>query len=112
MPLMKVALLFVTLTFQLALTGGAAEQGTLDPHLEPLRPWLGKTWKSEAAESGGKAKIDVARWERALNGKAVRILHSINDGEYAARQSSPGTRRSSRSSIITSRQPASARPAQ
>jgi hypothetical protein len=26
--------------------------------------------------------VDVARWERALNGKAVRILHSINDGAY------------------------------
>ncbi len=26
--------------------------------------------------------MDVARWEQALNGKAVRILHSINDGEY------------------------------
>jgi hypothetical protein len=22
------------------------------------------------------------RWERALNGKAVRILHSVNDGAY------------------------------
>jgi hypothetical protein len=60
----------------------AAEQGTLDPNLEPLRPWLGKTWKSDAAEGSEKPKIDVARWERALNGKAVRILHSINDGEY------------------------------
>ena len=79
---MKFALLFVTLSFQFAVTAAAAEQGTLDPHLEPLRPWLGKTWKSEAAESGDKPKIDVARWERALNGKAVRILHSINDGEY------------------------------
>ena len=55
---------------------------TLDPNLEPLRPWLGKTWKSDAREPGPKAKIDVARWERALNGKAVRILHSVNDGEY------------------------------
>ena len=24
----------------------------------------------------------MARWERALNGKAVRVLHSINDGAY------------------------------
>src|SRR5262245_4598347 len=22
------------------------------------------------------------RWERALNGKAVRVLHSVNDGAY------------------------------
>jgi hypothetical protein len=59
----------------------SAEQGSLDPNLEPLRPWLGKTWKSESAE-GEKPKTDVARWERALNGKAVRILHSLNNGEY------------------------------
>ena len=26
--------------------------------------------------------MDVSRWERALNGKAVRILHSINEGVY------------------------------
>jgi len=82
MPRMKTAQLILSLTFVCALAAAAAEQGTLDPHLEPLRPWLGKTWKSEAAEQSGKPKIDVAHWERALNGKAVRILHSINDGEY------------------------------
>ena len=60
----------------------AGEQGALEPNLEPLRPWLGKTWKSAPAEPADKPKIDIARWERALNGKAVRILHSINDGEY------------------------------
>ena len=60
----------------------ATEPDALDPNLEPLRPWLGKTWKSDSGPSGDKPKIDVARWERALNGKAIRILHSINDGEY------------------------------
>ena len=64
------------------LLANAGEQDALDPNLEPLRPWLGKTWKSDAAEPADNPKIDVARWERALNGKAIRILHSINDGEY------------------------------
>ena len=64
------------------LFGFSTEQAPLDSNLEPLRPWLGKTWKSEPSDAGDKAKIDVARWERALNGKAVRILHSINEGEY------------------------------
>ena len=59
-----------------------AETGSLDPHLEPLRGWLGKTWKQQPADGATSGKIDVARWERALNGKAVRILHSVNDGEY------------------------------
>ena len=78
----RTLLLQLAATCAVPLVAFSAEQGALDPNLEPLRPWLGKTWKSDAAESGDKPKIDVARWERALNGKAVRILHSINDGEY------------------------------
>jgi hypothetical protein len=70
------------ITVTITSSASAAEQGSLDPNLEPLRPWLGKTWKSDATTSGGKTTIDVSRWERALNGKAVRMLHSINDGEY------------------------------
>src|SRR5205814_4267499 len=30
----------------------------------------------------GKPTVDVQKWERALNGQAIRILHSINDGAY------------------------------
>jgi len=75
-----VALSAISLVTPLRLS--AAEQ-TLDPHLEPLRPWLGKTWRSESTQAGSdKSNVDVARWERALNGKAVRILHSIDDGAY------------------------------
>lgn len=61
----------------------AADKTSLDPNLEPLRPWLDKTWKGEFKNSTPeKPVIDIARWERALNGKAVRILHSINKGVY------------------------------
>jgi hypothetical protein len=61
----------------------AADGPTLDSHLEPLRPLLGKTWKGEFKGSKPeKPVVDVSRWERALNGKAVRQLHSINDGAY------------------------------
>ncbi len=61
----------------------AADSPALDPHLEPLRPWLGKTWKGEFKNSTPeKPIVDVASWERALNGKAIRVLHSINDGTY------------------------------
>jgi len=61
----------------------APEPPKLDSHLEPLRPLLGKTWKGPFANSKpDKPTVDVARWERALNGKAVRVLHSINDGVY------------------------------
>jgi hypothetical protein len=68
----------------IALSLAAAEQPpTLNPHLEALRPLLGKTWKGELSGSTPeKPTIDVARWERALNGQAVRLLHSINQGLY------------------------------
>ncbi|HEU0008347.1 MAG TPA: hypothetical protein VFT34_00875 [Verrucomicrobiae bacterium] len=61
----------------------AADKPSLDPRLEPLRPLLEKTWKGTLKSSTPeKPLVDVARWERALNGKAVRILHSVNDGAY------------------------------
>src|SRR6266536_2158605 len=66
-----------------AVDGLAADKASLDEHLEPLRPFLGKTWKGHFKNSTPeKPQVDVARWERALNGKAVRVLHSINDGIY------------------------------
>ncbi len=60
----------------------AAETGTLDSTLEGLRPFLGN-WRGEFRNSTpDRPIIDVSQWERALNGKAIRILHSINDGAY------------------------------
>jgi len=57
-------------------------QPQLNDRLTPLAPFIG-TWRGEFADSTpDKPKVDVARWERTLNGNAVRILHSINDGQY------------------------------
>src|SRR6185503_425557 len=59
-----------------------AETASLDSHLEPLKPFL-KTWKGTFKNSKpDKPTIDVAVWERALNGRGVRLLHSVNDGVY------------------------------
>src|SRR3954451_17497612 len=56
---------------------------SLDAHLEPLRPLLGKTWKGAFKESKPeKPVVDVTHWERILSGKAVRVMHSLNDGAY------------------------------
>ena len=56
---------------------------SLIAELEGFRPFIGKTFRGELpASKSGKPQIDVSRWERALNGRAVRNLHSINDGEY------------------------------
>src|SRR5262245_11083755 len=80
---MKTLLRLTAVTFGMALSLWAADPPPLDSRLEPLKPWLGKTWKGEfKSPPPGKPVVDVARWERALNGKAVRVLHSINDGSY------------------------------
>lgn len=71
------------LAFAFAPRLAAADQASLNEHLEPLRPLLGKTWRGEFKNSTPeKPVVDVARWERVLNGQAVRIMHSINNGVY------------------------------
>lgn len=60
-----------------------AQEADLAKELSGLQPMLGKTFRGEFADSTPeKPKVDVSSWERALNGKAVRMLHSINDGQY------------------------------
>jgi hypothetical protein len=75
--------LIVGLAIAMSNVASAADPASLDPHLEPLRPLLEKTWKGTFKNSTPENPIvDVMRWERALNGKAVRVLHSVNDGAY------------------------------
>ena len=60
-----------------------ADVPSLAPQLEPLRPFLDKTFKGEFENSKPeRPMVDISRWERALNGKAVRVLHSVNEGVY------------------------------
>jgi len=75
---------FLALTASLPLTAPAADAPLpLDEHLQALQPFLGHTWRGEFKKSTPeKPIIDVSRWDRALNGKAVRVLHSINNGAY------------------------------
>ena len=74
--------LFLCLVCLPALRGFCGDP-TLVPQLEPLRPLLEKTYKGEFAGSKpDKPLVDVMRWERALNGSAVRMVHSLNDGAY------------------------------
>lgn len=56
---------------------------TLNKHLAPLAYLIGTTWTGEFAQSTpDKPMVDVMRFERALSGNGIRILHSINRGEY------------------------------
>ena len=66
-----------------ALAVTPAEDLPLNSHLEPLRPLLEKTWRGTFKDAKpAKPTVDVQKWERALNGQAIRLLHSINDGAY------------------------------
>ena len=59
----------------------SGDKAPLAEQLKPFAPLLGKTWKGEFKNSTPeKPLFDVARWVRALNGKAVRVLHSVYDG--------------------------------
>ncbi|MBE0369986.1 hypothetical protein [Pseudoalteromonas aurantia] len=63
-------------------TAHGAENETLVDELVFLQPFLGG-WQADFAVPVGKpAMQDVSHWERALNGTAVRTLHSINAGMY------------------------------
>lgn len=61
-----------------------AESGpqTLAPELELFRPYLGILWQADLEGQEGKKQTDRAYWQRALNGQAIKTIHSINDGEY------------------------------
>ena len=76
-------LLFATTVLTASFASAGDNTATLSEQLKPFAPLLGKTWKGEFNTSTPeKPLFDVARWERALNGKAVRVLHSVNDGAY------------------------------
>lgn len=59
-----------------------AEVKGLASELAVFEPYLG-TWQADFPVAEGQAPMqDVSRWERALNGTAIRTLHSINNGMY------------------------------
>jgi hypothetical protein len=70
------------LTFCFIASATAGPTNDLTKALEPLRPFL-KTWKGHFKNSTPeKPNFDVQKWERALNGRGIRVLHSVNNGSY------------------------------
>ena len=58
-------------------------QKVLSENLKPFEAYISKTFKGEFANSAPEKPVyDISHWERALNGNAIRIMHSINIGEY------------------------------
>lgn len=77
---MKLFLMSLLLLCGLA---SASETGQLHAKLEPFRPYLNQHWRGDLTQPGKTEKvIDRSLWSRALNGQAIKTVHSINDGEY------------------------------
>src|SRR5262245_37132760 len=71
------------IVFAFSVSSVAAAEPKLDEHLAAFAPYVGKTWRGEFKNSTKeKPQFDIARWEVALKGKAVRVVHSVNDGVY------------------------------
>ena len=59
------------------------EMNNLSEELKPFENFIGKTFKGEFSHSTpDKPVFDVQNWEKVLNGKGIRVTHSVNDGEY------------------------------
>jgi hypothetical protein len=75
-------LVILLILSSVALTADSALAG-LDKHLADLEPYVGKTFRGEFTDAAsGKSSTDVQRWEATLGGKAVRVTHSLNEGQY------------------------------
>ena len=67
----------------LALGAGASASAEMNPKLAPFKALVGKTFRGTMPGSTQeKPVVDIQRFELALNGQAVRTMHSINDGAY------------------------------
>lgn len=78
---MKAIILWFGLVCSFAVA--AAEEGKLHPKLEPLRPYLNQHWQGDLTQADKVEKvIDRSLWTRALNGQAIKTVHSINNGQY------------------------------
>lgn len=72
----------ILLILGILITNVVAEE-SLIPQLEQFKPFLEKKFKGEMSTSTAEKKqFDVQQWERILNGTAIRIMHSLNDGMY------------------------------
>ena len=79
-PRLIASLFFFTLIFIALSTSSFAEAAKFNDKLKAFEPYLG-TWESKF-NMNGKEVTDVSRFERALNGTTLRVLHSIDNGVY------------------------------
>lgn len=90
MNLTSFCLILTLLTATAASIANAEENTTeagtytsLAPELEKFRPFINRTYRGEYRdEKSGKVSIDISQWQRALNGQAIRVIHSLDQGRY------------------------------
>ena len=76
-------LIFILIVGSLFAQSGETTKMEVSKHLKPLQSYIGKTFKGEFADSTPENPTnDIQHWERALNGNAIKITHSVNNGEY------------------------------
>ena len=55
----------------------------LSEHLNGMKPFIGNTYKGNFINSTKENPMfDVLSFERALNGNAIKVIHSVNNGEF------------------------------
>ncbi len=47
----------------------------------PFEPMIGRSWRGTGTAGAGVE--DIQRWDWAIGGHAVRVVHSVNGGAYA-----------------------------
>ena len=94
-------LIFILMVGCLFSQSGETTKMELSEHLKPLQSYIGKTFKGEFADSiPANLTYDIQHWERALNGNAIKITHSVNNGEYGGESMIKGGCKSRKSSIL------------
>ena len=55
----------------------------ISEHLRPFKALLGNRYQGKYSNpQDGRLMDEVQHWERTLNGNAIKMTHSINNGEY------------------------------
>ena len=74
--------LYFLLTALIVLTQTKSEP-PLSDHLIEMKPFIGNTYKGDFLNSTKENPMfDVLSFERALNGNAIKVIHSVNNGEF------------------------------
>ena len=76
----RILLILVPIIF---ISGQTKSKTFLSEHLTGLKPFIGNTYKGNFINSTKEnPMIDIISFQRALNGNAVKVTHSVNNGEY------------------------------